>query len=870
MDALSLLDTLHADPRPTCVLDLHKGRASSALACMGRECALEHIVHKNEALLTQHHLVHDIIDPSTATHLRSWTVGKAQIKGPRAASGHFLYAYTIHERWRVIQWMSFDVGEKSGDPSLKDAIADRDGAAARLRCLLRMMEMVDVGIWEYNMRGKLLYGNEAYYNLSGHPRDSTAEDTTWEAAVFPEDHDWLMEKWIGMTQGISSTFEMKWKRPASAMPDGREDTEGQWVLAACVPTRNEQGEVTAISGCLADIAAQKRNQAEALKRAEALERAAVSEKRFGNFCEFAPVAIWILNLEMEMQFCNREWYNVTGHPVTPFSNIDWSLTVSENNRDTIMSNWQEMLHTKSAVKFQYELKRHWSDGQGGGMRAWVLATAYPELDKNGEIKAVAGTLTDITHLRWAETIQKQRTDEAVEAKRQQESFIDMTCHEIRNPLGAVVHCADLVRSSLMDLENAIETESHADHAHLRDLVDSAVDAINIVFSCCAHQKRIVDDILTLSKLDSKLVTIAPAPVKLDDILNELSRMFEADSKKADVELRTVKEASLNLIATEWAALDAGRLMQVLINLITNALKFTQKEAERTISLTVGASRHKPAERDLGVEFTASDIARDPVETNGHFGNGEQIYLHFTVRDTGCGFDEEQKGRIFKRFSQASPRTHTKYGGSGLGLFISREMIELQGGEIGVASVPGKGATFAFYIASQIADAPKTEQDTSRHKRIKSETLKSGSSKYNILVVEDNLVNQKVLRMQLQKLGHTVHVVNHGGEALNSCKLPRAGPATHRTIVHRPPKYLSSSWTSKCLSWEAWNAPDVFDLCSLMATFFDIFLLSPSARMRGMHRCKRPWSVVWTMPSRNLFALSTCCPRLRGWSVVPRI
>ncbi|KAF7187479.1 Hybrid signal transduction histidine kinase K [Pseudocercospora fuligena] len=320
----------------------------------------------------------------------------------------------------------------------------------------------------------------------------------------------------------------------------------------------------------------------------------------------------------------------------------------------------------------------------------------------------------------------------------------MTCHEIRNPLGAVVHCADLVRSSLMDLTDAIETESRADHTHLRELVDSAVEAINIVFSCCAHQKRIVDDILTLSKLDSKLVSIAPAPVKLNDILNELFRTFEADSRKADVDLRFIKETSLSLIATEWVALDAGRLMQVLINLITNALKFTQKESERTIKLTVGASRHKPAEQDLVVEFTASNIARDPVEPNGHFGNGEQIYLHFSVRDTGCGFDEEQKGRIFKRFSQASPRTHTKYGGSGLGLFISREMIELQGGEIGVASTPGKGATFAFYIASQIADVPKTEQDVAHHKRTNTKTSISGLPKYNILVVEDNLVSKMTL------------------------------------------------------------------------------------------------------------------------------
>lgn len=284
-------------------------------------------------------------------------------------------------------------------------------------------------------------------------------------------------------------------------------------------------------------------------------------------------------------------------------------------------------------------------------------------------------------------------------------------------------------------------------------------------SCCGHQKRIVDDILTLSKLDSKLVTIAPAPVRFDDMLQEVSRMFEADARKADVALQTIKEPSLDLI-TEYVMLDAGRLMQVLINLITNGLKFTQKEAERVVTLSVGASRERMSEASLDVDFIPPSVARDPgqLELNGH--TGEEIFLYFKVSDTGCGFDEEQKGRIFERFSQASPRTHSKYGGSGLGLFISREMIELQGGEIGVRSTPGEGSVFAFYITSRTAAVPsKVKRGSVPSPMPKKGLNRSPSSRFTILVVEDNTVNQRVLRLQLQKLGHEVHVVSHGGEAL---------------------------------------------------------------------------------------------------------
>ena len=164
---------------------------------------------------------------------------------------------------------------------------------------------------------------------------------------------------------------------------------------------------------------------------------------------------------------------------------------------------------------------------------------------------------------------------------------------------------------------------------------------------------------------------------------------------------------------------------------------------------------------------------------------ERDHARLWVRDEGPGIPPAEQSRIFERFSQASPRTHSKYGGSGLGLFISREMIELQGGEIGVSSRPGHGATFAFYIAARSAEPPQ-KQLPSRAllSRKQSANNNAHSNKYSILVVEDNLVNQKILRMQLQKLGHEVHVVSHGGEALDflqttSCwkKSPTGTPST---------------------------------------------------------------------------------------------
>jgi CheY-like chemotaxis protein/anti-sigma regulatory factor (Ser/Thr protein kinase) len=335
-----------------------------------------------------------------------------------------------------------------------------------------------------------------------------------------------------------------------------------------------------------------------------------------------------------------------------------------------------------------------------------------------------------------------------------------------NPLGAVVHCADLISSELADMKALIaaSAKSSPQLAAFGQRCEAVIENVSVIISCCAHQRRIIDDILTLSKLDSKLLTIAPSLTDVNSTLIELEKMFEADAQKFDVTLRVEKD----LGKIQWAMLDTGRLTQVLTNLITNATKFTQKEEKRIVTIKVGVSRTRPSERDLDVDWVPAGIARDRTHATTGTGSDEQIYLHFTVSDTGCGFDEEQKTRIFERFSQASPRTHSKYGGSGLGLFISREMIELQGGEIGVSSRPGHGATFAFYIAARSAKPPQPTQTRKISNALlaRHQMSQNAKAKLSILVVEDNLVNQKVLRMQLQKLGHEVHVVSHGGEALD--------------------------------------------------------------------------------------------------------
>ena len=143
---------------------------------------------------------------------------------------------------------------------------------------------------------------------------------------------------------------------------------------------------------------------------------------------------------------------------------------------------------------------------------------------------------------------------------------------------------------------------------------------------------------------------------------------------------------------------------------------------------------------------------------------ECIYLHFSVTDTGTGMTLDEQKTLFSRFSQGSASTYSQYGGSGLGLFICRALVEIHGGQIGFSSMSGVGSTFAFYIRtrrlSTLDLSQKIPNEASLFKSI------GTGSVLDIVLVEDNQINQRVLSRQLFRLGHTVTIANHGLECLD--------------------------------------------------------------------------------------------------------
>lgn len=356
-------------------------------------------------------------------------------------------------------------------------------------------------------------------------------------------------------------------------------------------------------------------------------------------------------------------------------------------------------------------------------------------------------------------------------------------------------------------------------------ITDTCSAANTILFCALHQKRITDDVLMLSKLNSDLVRVTPIEVQPMKVIEGALRVFDRELSKSDTTLNIRLGESMDRLDVRHLLLDPSRLTQVLINLVGNSLKFVQTREIRTIDILIDASTTRQLPEHSHINFLPRQY--DVVDAvSGPEWPGEIIYLHFAVRDSGPGMTPNEMQSLFQRFAQTTPRTHVEYGGSGLGLFISKRLTEVQGGNIGVASEAGVGSTFAFHIKARRCAAPveasvysgETRHDSGHGGQLplstttrarpgfaapshdlpcldvsmRDECLPSAHSKrrlsdgsmlgltakprrstrgskhddrIHVLICEDNLINQKVLAKQLRNIGYVVSIANHGKEAL---------------------------------------------------------------------------------------------------------
>ncbi len=525
----------------------------------------------------------------------------------------------------------------------------------------------------------------------------------------------------------------------------------------------------------------------ALQHEQLSQQLELQTSRMRRMTELSPLGMYFFDTKGTLVEANERYFEMTGHPRESTDELSFLSTIADESQEVAREMWYNMMNSHKSLTRELHMKYpkvQPRDLSGEPIEYWVLATSSPEIDQNGEVVSIMGSITDISETKWAQGLQERRLREAEEMKRQQNEFIDITSHEMRNPLSAILICADDIRDTLTE---------HKFNLDDRRVITDCIEAANNIALCVQHQKSIVDDILTVSKLDSNLLLITPVPTQPVDVVQRGMNMFKPEVQAKDIEFTFVPHASLQHHDVDWVMLDPSRLLQITVNLVTNAIKFTANCPKRSISVHVSVSPDQPDLSAKGFQFVPTRGAGIDVAVGEEWGTGQLLYLRVEVEDSGVGLTAEERDLLFEKFAQASPRTHAHYGGSGLGLFISRQLAELHGGLIGVSSTAGVGSTFGFFLQcrrmlsyetqSSLSKAPI--KNTSKSDPVKSSresgvvspqisqtqtrseaTSHASLNQLHILIVEDNIVNQKVLARQLTKAGCIISTADNGIFALD--------------------------------------------------------------------------------------------------------
>lgn len=300
---------------------------------------------------------------------------------------------------------------------------------------------------------------------------------------------------------------------------------------------------------------------------------------------------------------------------------------------------------------------------------------------------------------------KNAKNEAEEALRTKSRFLANMTHEIRTPLNGVIGLSRMLQKSELNAEQQ--------------------EWISIITTSGENLLKIINDILDFSKNESGQIVLENIDFEINGLLKNVFKLmkFKADESGLDFNYHLSKDVPAIVNG------DPFRISQILMNLVNNAIKFTQKGHVK-----------------LSVEL--DDQTKDSIR------------ILFRIKDTGIGISEEGKSMLFKEFSQAESSTSRKYGGTGLGLVISKNMVELMHGEIGVESELNKGTEFWFKLSLKEAQNIKNENPVQAD--IVPKELK-------ILLAEDNIINQRVAILMLKQFGLKCDVAKDGMDAFNLYK-----------------------------------------------------------------------------------------------------
>jgi PAS domain S-box-containing protein len=596
---------------------------------------------------------------------------------------------------------------------LKEEMRRRETAESGLKVaserLSLAMSAANLVLWDYDIAAGMIYLSKEWAEITG--------EQAKEAISLRADQ---LQTWVHpddvepMLSQIKAT--LKGLQPIYRVDQRVKNAQGGWRWIHShgrITQRDAAGRALRATGINVDIDERKRAE-EALR--EAMQSLAQTEQRLRAMTNGVPGAVyqfqWAQGMRPRVLFMSAGVADLIGldrAQIEREPDLVFRVTFDEDRPGFIAS-----LNEATAQK-----ATHWSREfrirRGDGAVRWTRSEASRM--GHGAEAVWNGYWVDITAQREFEAKLNEAKLAADSANRAKSAFLAVTSHEIRTPMNAIMGMLELLDLSKLDPEQG-------------KMVAIANDAANTLLG-------IINDILDVSKIEAGQMALLPEPTSLAKAIGSVIGTLTNGAERKGLVLGKTLDAAL----APALILDPLRLKQILFNLIGNAIKFTERGR--------------------------IDVRARLVEDKG-----ESQVLRIEIQDSGIGMRAEDQARLFQPFVQAEADTTRRFGGSGLGLTISKRLAEMMGGTLSLSSVAGQGTTMTLELDCPVASANDLEtvpDPTRGHKEamgaLKRESVSVHTGPVRILVAEDNPVNQAVLRRQLAALDMDADFANNGELAL---------------------------------------------------------------------------------------------------------
>ena len=441
----------------------------------------------------------------------------------------------------------------------------------------------------------------------------------------------------------------------------------------------------------------------ARKRAERATRE--SEERFRSLVQASAAMIWTADATGAFVKPQPNWTRFTGQPEA--ESLGWGRfrCLHPDDVETTKGAWRLANDTRTPVALEHRVRR--ADGE---WRHMALSVA-PVLEEDGSVREWVGSHTDITDRKEAEIALAAAKEAAENANKAKSSFLANMSHELRTPLSAVIGYSEMLEE---------EAEEIGEQSMLSDL--------GKIKSNAKHLLGLINDVLDLSKVEANKMELFAEDIEVADFLHDAAGTVEALIQRKSNSLVVDPGEAVGTMHT-----DAVKLRQCLFNLLSNAAKFTESG-----TITLSAHREPALEGD---------------------------WISFAVRDTGIGMTPEQLAKLFQRFTQADETTTRKFGGTGLGLALSRAFAHLLGGDIDVASVEGQGTCFTLRVPAVFPERT-FEPETSPEAAVQAVTDQGNGNGDLVLVIDDEASQRDLMTRFLQRQGFAVRTASDGRSGLD--------------------------------------------------------------------------------------------------------